>query len=137
MTDFDIEINARELEGILRELDGGHLGDWLRGLAEDGTNRMKLSMGTSPAGREYTRGGVRHVASQPGFPPNVDTGSLRASLHWEKREDLDYIIADGVKHGEWMELGTEHIQARPFARPVISDLRREIMNGDSDGDILP
>src|SRR5690606_36820661 len=54
--------------------------DWM---AESIVTDITLSFGTSPPGETYTRGGVTHVASQPGYPPNVDIGDLKASISWE------------------------------------------------------
>lgn len=96
----------------------------LRGVAEEMTGDIKLSFGTSPAGRTYTRGSVTHVASQPGYPPNVDTGTLRASMRWAKAGRLTYHIMDGVEYGVMLEFGTSRMAARPFIVPAFEDWRR-------------
>ncbi|MEQ9027566.1 MAG: hypothetical protein RLP44_02525 [Aggregatilineales bacterium] len=137
MSDFDVEINDAELQRIISDLQGGHLDDWLAGLAEQAVGDMKLSMGDSPNGNQYWRGNKIHYASIASFPPNVDTGALRASLHTEKRGDNDYIIADGVEYGIHLELGTENMEARPFMRPIILQLAIDILRNTVDGDVIP
>jgi hypothetical protein len=99
---------------------------WLRGVAEEMKNDIVLSFGTSPAGRTYQRGRRTHVASQPGFPPNVDLGALRASMHVEPAGKLSYHIADGVEYGIDLEDGRERIAPRPFVQPVFSDWQKKI-----------
>lgn len=92
------------------------LDSWLRGVAQQMTNEIVLSFGTGPGGVTYDN----HVASSPGFPPNIDTGALRASMHWNKEGSLEYQISDGVEYGIYMEEGTEYIAARPFVQPVFN-----------------
>lgn len=95
---------------------------WLRGVAEEMVSDIKLSFGTSPAGKTYKRGQKRvHIASQPGYAPNVDMGTLRASIRWEAAGDLTYHIMDGVEYGQQLEFGTTRIAARPFMTPVFTN----------------
>lgn len=103
--------NPAMVDEVLRSAGAGMLGDIL------------LSFNTSPAGREYVRGGVVHVASVEGYPPNVDTGALRASMNVQKQKDGEYWIQDGVEYGLYLEEGTENMGARPFVAPVFDDWR--------------
>ena len=96
----------------------------LRGAAQEILNDIVVSFNTSPAGATYVRGNVTHVASQPGYPPNVDTGTLRASMRWAKESNLKYIIHDGVAYGYYLEMGTENMEARPFVTPVFEKWRQ-------------
>lgn len=91
----------------------------LDGAAEEIVGDVVQSFGTSPPGIEYARprGGV-HVASQPGFAPNVDTGALMGSMHWQRGDDLERYIRDGVEYGEFLELGVG-MEARPFIAPAM------------------
>jgi hypothetical protein len=82
----------------------------LRMVAQEITSDIVLSFGTSP--------------SSPGNPPGVDTGALRGSMRWEKVEDLHYEVMDGVEYGEWLELGTSKMAARPFFTPVFEEWRQ-------------
>lgn len=100
---------------------------WLRGFTADLNSQIMLSFGTSPPGRTYSRGQGRvHVASSPGYPPNVDSASLRNSMHWEQTGPLETTIYVGVEHGEWLEFGTSRIAPRPFMRPAFEDAQRRI-----------
>lgn len=85
---------------------------------------MKTSMNTSPPGRQYKRRTRTHTASVAGYPPNVDTGALRASLRATKQGDTVRIISDGVTYGIYLETGTRHMAARPFMSPAFERLRR-------------
>jgi len=96
----------------------------LRKMAEEMVSDIKLSFNTSPPGRTYTRGGVTHVASVEGYPPNVDIGTLRASIGWSPDGRLRYLVHDGVEYGIHLEDGTEHMGPRPFMAPAFEARRR-------------
>jgi hypothetical protein len=121
----DIKIDTSGLDKLLAKLDST-VDHWLAGVAESIVTDVKLSFGTSPDGRSYTRGSISHVASQPGYPPNVDTGTLRASIRHEKRGPYEYWVMDGVEYGIWLEDGTPNIAPRPFMRPAFDAARRRI-----------
>lgn len=91
--------------------------------AQDIANDVILSFGTSPAGRRYGR----HVASAPGYPPNVDTGALRASIKAIRKGRYVWWVQDGVPYGVHLEIGTSRMAARPFLRPVVEAWRRKRM----------
>jgi hypothetical protein len=124
----DVELNMRELERIIRQ-HPTQADNWLRGVAQQMENEVKLSMTQSPAtGNTYSRGRNRtHTASSPGNPPRPDVGALMGSIRSKRRGGLHYEIRDGVEYGVYLEYGTEAIAARPFMRPVFEDWRRKIM----------
>jgi len=128
-SDFTVEIDLSKLIAIGKDLPD-NADKALRAAAEAMTTQMKLLFGTGEGDKVYTRGGITHVASAPGDPPNSDTGSLMNSLRWERVGDLHYEIRDGVAHGIYMELGTETIAARPFMYPVFEDWRTNGLFGD-------
>lgn len=85
------------------------------------------SFGTSPPGRRYERGNVMHVASQPNYPPNVDTGTLRASIRWKRERRFQWRVSDGVEYGVELEYGLrENLAPRPFMTPVFDDWKRRL-----------
>lgn len=90
--------------------------------AESIVTDIKLEFDTGPDGLEYDRGsrGV-HIASQPGYPPNIDTGALTNSMHWERSGIREREIMDGVEYGIYLEDGTEWIAPRPFMGPVFDE----------------
>ena len=104
-----------------------HLDQWLRAVGQEMLNDVKLSFGTSPAGETYVRRSVAHVASQAGYPPNVDTGALRASMRVEEVGELYYRLQDGVKYGYWLEIGTPRMRKRPFVVPVVEKWRSDLI----------
>lgn len=104
-----------------------HLDQWVRAVGQEMLGDVKLSFGTSPAGETYVRRSVAHVASQAGYPPNVDTGALRASLRVEKVGDLSYRLQDGVAYGYWLEIGTPKMKKRPFIVPVVEKWRSDLL----------
>lgn len=113
----EVRLDLRGIDEVLRE-EPGRVEAWLDGFAEQMVSEIKLSFGTSPAGESYQRGGVTHVASQAGYPPNVDTGALSGSIRWERDGALKRKIMDGVEYGLWLEDGTESIRPRPFMGPA-------------------
>ena len=103
---------------------------WLRGVGNQMVGDIVLSFGTSPPGRTYGK----HVASQPGYPPNVDVGDLSRSIKLVKKGNLNYRIVDGVSYGAELELGTrEKVEARPFIEPVFAKWLTQIETEAKDG----
>lgn len=120
-----VKLDTSGLDRLMKE-EPGKVNAWLRGVADQMLGDIVLSFNTSPGGEVYTRGSVSHVASQAGYPPNVDTGTLRASMHVEPVSMFSFRIADGVEYGIMLEDGTEHISARPFVAPVFDDWSEKI-----------
>lgn len=66
-------------------------------------------------------GGLPHRPSSPGEPPHVDTGRLRSSITTAQTIGTVIIIVrvgTNVRYGLYLELGTRHIQSRPWLRPA-------------------
>lgn len=135
-------VDVSELDRIIQTMPQ-RIENWGARTSEGMVNDIKLSFNTSPAGREYgrtkkvkgrnskgqftsERASVIHVASQPGYPPNIDMGALRASIRWEMIRKYVFHIMDGVIYGYWLEDGTSTIQPRPFIQPVFDAWRRKI-----------
>lgn len=99
--------------------------DALGALALEGQRMVVNSFNTSRPGRQYKRGSRIHIASQPGSPPNVDTGVLRAAVGVRRPGALRRSIHTGqVEHAPWLEFGTTKMAARPFMRPMAAQLPR-------------
>lgn len=120
MSDLRLEADVSGFDDVINQYPD-EAQEWLNGFTEDLVTRIKLSFGTSPAGDSYTRGGIVHVASQPGYPPNVDIGTLTNSIEWSESGDLETTIEVGAAHGEYLEDGTTHIQPRPFMLPAFNE----------------
>lgn len=119
----EVKVDVSGLDRILRD-EPGKVEAWLDGVAENIVTTVKLSFGTSPPGRTYRRGNVTHVASQAGFPPNIDIGTLTNSIRQEKTGTLERTVMDGVDYGIYLEDGTEYIDPRPFMRPAFDEARQ-------------
>lgn len=100
-------------------------GRLLDAAAEAIVTDIKTSFGTSPAGKSYRRGKKTHIASQEGYPPNVDIGTLRASIRAVKKGDDVRWIEDGVEYGVYLENGTPRMKPRPFMTPAFLRMQRE------------
>lgn len=122
---YDVRVDVSGIDRMLRS-EPGKVEQWLDGVAENIVTDIKLSFGTSPAGLSYIRGGVTHIASQPGFPPNIDIGTLWNSIRWEKTGRRERTVLDGVEYGIYLEDGTEDMLPRPFMVPAFERARREI-----------
>ena len=121
-TGITLEIDKRELERLIRETPG-HLSDLVEAAAAEVQGDIVLSFGTGPAGRSYKSesGSVTHVASSPGFPPNVDTGALRASIRTNSLGPLSAEIVAGTEYAVELEYGRARVAARPFFTPVAAE----------------
>lgn len=125
MADYQVRIDTRKMQQIIRN-EPERVDKWLRGVANEILGDIVLSFNTSPPGRTYTRGETTHIASQPGYPPNIDMGALEASMGVRRLKQLRYEIHDGVEYGIHLELGTERMAARPFVGPVFDDWQHKI-----------
>jgi hypothetical protein len=118
----DVRVDSAKLRAIIAD-NPAMVDEVLRSAANEMLGDIVLSFNTSPPGREYERGGVVHVASAEDYPPNVDTGALRASMNVQKQKAGEYWIQDGVEYGLYLEEGTERMGARPFIAPVFDEWR--------------
>lgn len=92
--------------------------------------------------RAYKKGNKIHFSSSPGDTPALDTGILRNSIsHIVKffggmitgrvGPDIDVIAAKSeagtdLDYGLYLELGTSKMAARPFLRPTLRKMRKQI-----------
>jgi HK97 gp10 family phage protein len=72
------------------------------------------------AGQIVEKWGTKITSDAAKMAP-VDTGTLRNSLLSESRmrEQLLFILQDGVEYGIFQELGTSRMSAQPFVVPSI------------------
>lgn len=128
---MSVNLDTAKMQELIGDTQGRDR--WLRGVGNAMLGDVVDSFGTGPAGRKYPRGRKTHVASRPGHPPNIDTGSLRASMKLRKLKALSYQIQDGVEHGIKMEYGTEKVERRPYIRPVFHTWEEKINDAAKDG----
>jgi phage gpG-like protein len=117
MADFDVVVDTRILERIIADLPD-KIDSFIEEVANEMLNDVVLSFGSSPPGIEYKRGDSVHVASSAGYPPNPDTGTLKASMTVSRERANERIVHDQTEYGVYQEYGTEAIEARPFLGPV-------------------
>lgn len=129
--DIEFEFDARVLDALIQS-SAERQSRFLRRLAASIVNDIVQSFGTSPPGRRYGT----HVASAPGYPPNVDTGALRNSMRWEEVAPGTVYVMDGVEYGAYLELGTEKMAARPFMGPAIERARQGLADFAKDEGLL-
>jgi hypothetical protein len=128
--DFKVEVDLRKLSALIQQ-EPQKSERWLAGFAEDMVTDIKTSFGTSPPGRTHTRGGVTHVASLPGYPPNIDTGALIGSIRQVEAGKLTRRIEDGVEYGRELEEGIG-MEPRPFMDPAFDRARKRIEQDAAD-----
>lgn len=96
------------------------------GLVDQEATRLVLR--TSKSGRVYRRRGVSHQASAPGEPFANDTGRLMASKTIEPdQSNLRAMLVFRTKYARALELGTKRMEARPYARPALFNMRAQIL----------
>jgi hypothetical protein len=123
--DIHVTLNNRVLLALI-ESAPDEAEKVLRKIGQEGDNYVKLSMGTSPPGRTHVRGGISHIASVEGYPPNVDTGTLRAGIGNEPRGNFKHAITSSAEYGEYVEFGGTRTGARPFMRPMAEWLFKQM-----------
>jgi hypothetical protein len=93
--------------------------DAVQAVAREGERIVKQSMQESPAtGKTYGS----HVASSPGNPPRIDTGTLRNSINVGKVKPQNWRVNAGTEYAAWLEFGTERMGGLPFARPFMGPM---------------
>lgn len=65
-----------------------------------------------------------HV-SQPGNPPNSDTGRLMQSVKYEK-DGQAYLVGTNVRYGAYLEFGTKDIAPRPWLSVAVKRVTKLI-----------
>ena len=75
-----------------------------------------------------------HIASQPGQPPNRDTGNLSSHTNAEKLPEIgqaavisDALSDDGYSYSLGLEFGNSRIFERPFLRPATANKRQHVV----------
>ena len=89
---------------------------------------VKALLQTPGSGETYTRGSVTHVASAPGQPPAIDTGTLINSVQVDEATPVQAIIATHTDYAEYLEFGTSHMAPRPYMRPPLDEHEGEILD---------
>jgi hypothetical protein len=115
---IEAQIRAAAMRGVVSGL----------GLVE--RHSVELIENTPKSGRVYRRRGVTHQASAPGEPPASDTGNLvnarRIDLH---PETLSGKLIWSSEHAWFLEHGTRHMDARPWARRALFEKAEEVEAG--------
>lgn len=93
---------------------------------------VKLILQGAKTGRVYRRRGVLHQASAPGQPPASDTGTLVNTRRIESNDqELRASLIFSAEYAAYLERGTLHMGARPFARRSVVETKDrvgEVMN---------
>ena len=82
------------------------------------------------AKRSMAGGGSEHMPSEPGTPPNVQTGNLRAQITHARTERGSYIVGPTsmAPYGRTHEYGVYPYPDRPFMRPALEMTVQRVMN---------
>lgn len=65
--------------------------------------------------------------SDPGDPPNTDTGRLARGIKFEFEGDgMIGRVGTNVKYGAWLEFGTKIMEARPWLQPAVDAASKKI-----------
>lgn len=67
-----------------------------------------------------------HVPSEPGQPPNRDTGVLDGNIETSRSAPLKVIVSSNAPYARALELGTSRMAARPYMKPAVAMKREEV-----------
>lgn len=124
--DLKITVDDRVLREIA-DRTPRNIGLFLDAEAEEMVNGIKLSIQQQSVGRAYKRKGKTHIASKPGEPPNIDTGTLINSYTWERDGNHTRHIGTSVEYAEFLEMGnTRGMAPRPHVGPEVERERARI-----------
>ncbi len=76
---------------------------------------------TPKTGKEYPRrkGGTKiHIASSPGNPPAIDSGTLTGSTYYSMVDNFTAAIGSRLEYAVHLEFGTLKMEARPSWVPA-------------------
>ena len=76
-----------------------------------------------------TRGAVSgkgHVPSDPGEPPNQDTGVLANNIETTQPAETRVLVTSNAGYSAALEFGTGKVAARPFMRPARDKKKAEV-----------
>jgi phage gpG-like protein len=95
---------------------GDLLTEWATSVHGEAVKLLNNKKGSKTETRYTGTGGKRSVlVSDPGSPPNTDTGHLVQNTTFNvDRPNLDAQVGTNVKYGAWLEFGTINIEARPW-----------------------
>ena len=68
--------------------------------------------------------GPDHVPSDPGEPPNADTGRLHGAIAVVRRAELSADVVSAAPYAD-LEFGTARAAARPYLRPAAVKKRQD------------
>lgn len=121
-----VHLDMRKLEEIERNFPG-RASDYVMELALTCEAEAKTSMNTSPPGRAYGN----HVASQPGYPPNIDTGTLLNSIQAVRLGKYSAATNVNAEHGVGLEYGdpSSNLAPRPFLLPAVERTVQKLGKG--------
>jgi hypothetical protein len=130
MAAVTVRLDLSKLQAIER-LTPGRASDLVMELALMTEKDVKESMGSGPPGRSYTRGGKTHVASKPGYPPAVDTGTLSNSYQSQRRGRFAASLSSDQEHALYMEYGAPaaNIAPRPHLLPAVERTAQRARRG--------
>lgn len=107
----NVRVDTRRLDAILRNA-GRNTDEVLGKIAGDLEAYMKDHMSTSSP-------------SSPGDPPGVVTGYLKNSIQARKERPKHWAVY-GANYGLYLEYGTVRMAARPFVRPAVWAIKRNL-----------
>lgn len=116
---FDVEVSPEATRQM-----AGQASMVIRAMASGIVTEMRRLMSLPKTGRSYRRGRTAiHIASAPGQAPAVDTGTLTNSINFQMQGELQATVTVNAEYAAYLEYGTRHMAARPYARPAIDKVR--------------
>lgn len=90
---------------------------------------VRSIMKQSPQGRTYELYSPRrtHMASAPGYPPNMNTGRLSGSITVHDSGKYTAEVIAGAEYSAYLEFGTRKMAARPFMQPAVAMEREKFV----------
>ena len=83
----------------------------------------KMIAETNPAVREAVGASAFAIEGHAKILAPVDTGFLRSSIQAEDLTGVTWRVNVWAEYGEFVELGTSRMRARPFLAPAVEALR--------------
>ncbi len=121
MIRLSLKFNASAFQSVVQKTAQTTIRSFLSKVAE----KMRFLMRLPKSGRTYRS----HQASAPGEAPGIVSGSLLRSIGEPTISGLRGQLRVTAAHAAYLERGTTHIKARPFAGPAVEGVLAEINRG--------
>lgn len=112
---------AHKVKAKLKRLNGREVKQHISAAIYTAADMLRVEAALSISAGAVS--GKNHVPSQPGEPPNYDTGDLADKIEVRSVDEFECEVVASSGHAVPLEFGTSKMAERPFMRPAAKKAR--------------